>query len=138
MGWTAAGNDLTIPGWTLFSILFFWQIPHFLAIAWMYRDEYAKAGFIMLPSVDPEGQRTGHQAVSHTLALLLASLGPVAFGLAGPIYFFGALAFGILFLSCAVQFARGLTLLRARYLFFASILYLPLLLVLMVLDKIKH
>jgi protoheme IX farnesyltransferase len=138
MGWTAARGELAGEGWALFAILFFWQIPHFLAIAWMYRDEYAKAGFVMLPSVDPDGFRTGRQAVSHTLGLLTVSLLPFLFRLAGPLYALGALVLGTLFLGCAWQFSRQLTRVRARALFFASILYLPLLLGLMVLDKVKH
>ena len=137
MGWTAARNELSTEGWVLFAILFFWQIPHFLAIAWIYRDEYAKAGFIMLPGVDPKGVRTASQAVSHTIALLAASLGPVVFRLAGPIYLVGALLLGIAFFYCAVQFSRRLGLPEARRLFFISIIYLPLLLGLLVLDKIK-
>ena len=138
MGWTAARNELSGEGWSLFAILFFWQIPHFLAIAWMYREEYAKAGFVMLPAVDPEGFRTGRQAVSHTLALVFVSLCPVMFRLAGPVYFAGSLALGLTFVGFAFLFSRQLTLRRARQLFFASILYLPLLLGLMVFDKIKH
>jgi protoheme IX farnesyltransferase len=137
MGWTAATNELTGAGWALFAILFFWQIPHFLAIAWIYRDEYKSAGFVMLPGVDPNGERTAHQAVSHTLGLLLVSLCPVLFGLAGAVYLFGALLIGVLFLLAAFAFARQLNIARARQLFLASIIYLPLLLGLMVLDKIK-
>jgi heme o synthase len=138
MGWTAATNELTGAGWSLFAILFFWQIPHFLAIAWLYRDEYAKAGFVMLPCVDPNGERTGHQAVSHALGLLCVSLCPVLFRFAGVIYFFGALLMGLLFLGAAIGFARQLSVPRARQLFFASIIYLPLLLGLMVLDKVRY
>jgi protoheme IX farnesyltransferase len=138
MGWTAARNELTGEGWALFLILFFWQIPHFLAIAWMYREEYAQAGFVMLPSVDPDGFRTGRQAVSHTLGLLTVSLTPFLFRLTGPAYLFGAIVLGTLFLGAAVLFSRQLTRPRARQLFFASILYLPLLLGLMVFDKLKH
>jgi heme o synthase len=138
MGWTAATGELGGAGWALFAILFFWQIPHFLAIAWLYRDEYARAGFVMLPAVDPSGERTAHQAVSHTLGLLFVSLCPVLFGVAGPIYFFGALLIGVIFLVAAFAFARQLNALRARQLFFASIIYLPLLLGLMVFDKIKY
>ena len=138
MGWTGAGNGLTHGGWALFAILFFWQIPHFLAIAWMYREDYARAGFVMLPSVDPEGTRTGRQAISHTLGLLFVSLCPVLFGVASTVYFLGALVLGLIFLGAAVGFARQMTLRSARQLFFVSILYLPLLLVLMVLDKVKH
>ncbi len=138
MGWTAARNELTGEGWALFAILFFWQIPHFLAIAWMYREEYAQAGFVMLPSVDPEGFRTGRQAVSHTLGLLTVSLTPFLFRLAGPVYLLGAIILGTVFLGAAVLFSRQLTRPRARQLFFISILYLPLLLGLMVFDKLKH
>ena len=138
MGWTAAGNPLSAEGWALFAILFFWQIPHFFAIAWLYRDEYAKAGFVMLPTVDPEGLRTGSQAVNHTFGLLLASLAPFVFRLAGPVYLAGALVLGAAFLVLAFQFSRRLTTRSARLLFFLSIIYLPLLLGLMVLDKVKH
>ena len=137
MGWTAARGQLSVEGWALFAILAFWQLPHFLAIAWMYRDEYAKAGFKMLPLVDPEGHRTGRQAVSHTLGLLPVSLCPFLFKLTGPVYLVGALLLGAAFLWFAIQFARHLTIPRARQLFFASILYLPLLLAVMVLDKLK-
>jgi protoheme IX farnesyltransferase len=137
MGWTAARGEITPEGYALFAILFFWQIPHFLAIAWLYREEYAKAGFVMLPGVDPEGFRTGRQAVSHTLALLFVSLLPFVFRLAGPVYLLGALLLGTLFLLAAFVFSRQLSPARARQLFFASILYLPVLLGLMVFDKIK-
>ena len=135
MGWTAARGEVTAEGWALFAIQAFWQLPHFLAIAWMYRDEYAKAGFVMLPVVDPQGHRTGRQAVIHTLALLSASLCPFWFGLAGPVYLAGAAVLGLVFLWFAVQFARRLTIPSARQLFYASVLYLPLLLSLMVWDK---
>ena len=138
MGWTAATGEMTGAGWALFAILFFWQIPHFLAIAWMYRDEYAKAGFVMLPGVDPTGERTAHQAVSHAIGLLLVSLCPVMFRVAGPVYFFGSFALGLVFLGTAIAFARQMNASRARQLFFASIIYLPLLLGLMVFDKIKY
>jgi protoheme IX farnesyltransferase len=137
MGWTAARGQLSAEGWALFAILAFWQLPHFLAIAWIYRDEYAKAGFVMLPSVDPNGQRTGRQAVCHTLGLLPVSLCPFLFHLSGPVYLFGALTLGLAFMWFAVQFSRHLSLSRARQLFYASILYLPLLLTVMVLDKVK-
>ena len=137
MGWTAARNELSGEGWALFAILFFWQIPHFLAIAWMYREEYEKAGFVMLPGVDPGGHRTGRQAVSHAWGLLLVSLLPVLFRMAGAAYLAGALVLGLVFLGCAWKFSRGLTRPLARRLFLASILYLPLLLGLMVFDKIK-
>jgi protoheme IX farnesyltransferase len=137
MGWTAARGELTVEGWGLFAILAFWQLPHFLAIAWIYRDEYAKAGFKMLPMVDPEGHRTGRQAVSHTLGLLPVSLSPFLFHIAGPVYLVGALLLGLAFIWFAIQFSRHLTIPRARQLFYVSILYLPLLLAVMVLDKVK-
>ena len=98
MGWTAARGELSGEGWALFAILAFWQIPHFFAIAWMYRDEYAKAGFVMLPNVDPSGRRTAQQTVSHALALLIASLAPFALKMAGPVYLAAALIFGAAFL----------------------------------------
>ena len=137
MGWTAARGEINIEGWSLFAILFFWQLPHFLAIAWMYREDYAKAGFAMLPMFDPDGRRTSGQAVSHTLGLLPISLCPFMFGLEGGIYLIGALVLSLGFVWQAIRFSRDLTLQRARGLFYASIIYLPLLLGLMVLDKIR-
>jgi len=137
MGWTAARGEMSGGGWALFAILAFWQLPHFMAIAWMYRDEYAKAGFVMLPVVDPSGERTANQAVCYTLGLLPVSLCPFLFHLTGNIYLFGAFALGLVFIWFAIQFARELTVGRARQLFYVSIIYLPLMLVLMVLDKVK-
>lgn len=137
MGWTAARGHLSADGWALFGILAIWQLPHFMAIAWMYRDEYARAGFKMLPVVDPEGHRTGSQAVTHTLALVPVSLCPALLRLTGPVYLVGALVLGVAFIWAAIQFSRQLTLARARQLFYVSILYLPLLLGLMVLDKAR-
>ncbi len=145
MGWAAARDGVSREGWALFAILFFWQLPHFLAIAWLYREEYARAGYVMLPVRDPDGTRTGRQAVSHTLGLIAVSIcpavvtsGPGSMPVAGTIYFFGALLLGLGFLWCAIQFSRELTRVRARQLFFASILYLPLLFGLMALDKVRH
>ena len=138
MGWTAARGQISGEGWALFAILFFWQLPHFLAIAWMYRDEYARAGYKMLPVVDPDGQRTSRQAVCHTLGLLPVSLFPFLFKMVGPVYCLGALILGLIFLGFAISFSRQMTQARARHLFYASIIYLPLLLGLMVLDKIKN
>ncbi len=138
MGWTAARGEINVGGWSLFAILFFWQLPHFLAIAWLYREDYARAGFAMLPVVDAEGQKTGRQTVSHTLGLLTMSLFPAVCGLAGWNYFFAALVFGLVFLGFAIRFAQQLTLASARRLFLVSILYLPVLLGWMVFDKIKN
>ena len=144
MGWTAARGELSGESWVLFAILAFWQMPHFFSIAWIYRDEYAKAGFKMLPVVDPDGRRTGQQAVSHALALLMVSLCPFVFKMAGGFYLAGAVVLGAGYLWFAFQFLRQLrfaraelSLARARQLFLASIIYLPLLLTIMVLDKVK-
>lgn len=137
MGWAAARGELGGGGWALFAILTVWQLPHFYAIAWIYRDEYAKAGFQMLPNVDPDGSRTAQHAVSHTVALLLISLCPFLFHLAGLVYLTGAIVLGTGFFWCALRFARELGVERARQLFFASIVYLPLLLAVLVLDKVK-
>src|SRR5271170_2956274 len=114
MGWTAARGELSGEGWALFAILAFWQLPHFFAIAWMYRDEYAKAGFVMLPNVDPDGSRTAQQSVSNTLALLAVSLCPFVFKMTGTIYLAGAIILGLGFLFYAIQFSRQLTHARAR------------------------
>lgn len=135
MGWTAAYGEVTLGGWSLFSILLFWQLPHFLAIAWIYRGEYEEAGYVMLPAVDPCGEKTARQAVCHTFGLLPVSLAPFVFRLAGEIYLFGALILGMAFLWSAIQFSRTLDRDGARKLFFMSILYLPLLLGLLVFDR---
>lgn len=135
MGWVAARGEITPAGWALFAILFFWQMPHFYAIAWLCREDYERAGFVMLPSVDTDGRRTAAGAISHTLGLLPASLSPFVLKLAGPLYLAGAVALGGIFLWQAVRFGRALNEREARRLFYASILYLPLLLGLMVLDK---
>ena len=137
LGWAAAHGHVTIGGWSLFAILFFWQLPHFLAISWLYRDDYERAGFAMLSVSDPGGHRTSRHAVAHTLGLLSVSLCPFAFHLAGVTYLVGALAAGVTFLWFAVRFSRGLTLGQARQLFYVSLLYLPVLLSLMVLDKVR-
>ena len=137
MGWTAARDDISGGGWALFAILFFWQLPHFLAIAWIYREDYARAGFAMLPVLDPDGRRTSSQALSHTLGLLPVSLSPFVFKLAGPVYLASALILGAIFAVAAIRFARELTIARARALFFVSIIYLPLLFMALALDKIK-
>jgi protoheme IX farnesyltransferase len=137
MGWTAARGEITADGWSLFAILFFWQLPHFMAISWLYREEYERAGFAMLSVSDPEGYRTGRQAVCHTLGLLPISLCPFLFHLAGPIYFVSALLLSGTFLGFAIQFSRKLTQRHARQLFYVSILYLPVLLGLMVFDKVR-
>lgn len=135
MGWTAARGTVDMDGWSLFVILFFWQLPHFLAIAWMHRDQYGKAGYVMLPNVDPTGQRTGYHALLHAVGLLPVSLFPVVLGLAGNFYFVGAFLLTLVFIGCAFLFACDRNDQSARRLFFYSILYLPLLFGLMVFDK---
>jgi heme o synthase len=137
IGWTAARNSLDIEGLSLFGILFFWQISHFLAIAWLYRDEYAKAGFVMLSVVDTQGKRTGRIAVLHTLGLFGVSLVPVVLGLAGQVYLVAGLVLGLLFVWFSLQFALKMSLPTARHAFYASILYLPMLLLIISLDKVK-
>ncbi|MCX6930410.1 MAG: heme o synthase [Verrucomicrobia bacterium] len=137
MGWTAARGELGREGLALFAIQACWQLPHFMAIAWIYREEYARAGFQMLPVIDPQGRRTGRQALGYALALLVVSLCPFLFHLTGPIYLASALVLGLVFAWFAFQFAHDAAVPRARQLFYASLLYLPLLLAVMVLDKIK-
>jgi len=136
MGWAAARGELSPGGWALFAILAFWQMPHFFAIAWIYKDEYAKAGFQMLPAVDPDGSRTAHQAVSHTLGLLVVSLSPFVLQLAGEIYLVAAILLGGFYLWRAIQFGRKLDEPSAKQLFLASIIYLPLLLIALVANKL--
>jgi len=137
MGWTAARGTLGSEGLTLFAIQAFWQLPHFMAIAWIYRDEYARAGFKMLPAVDRQGCRTGRQALGYTIALLVAGVCPFLLKLAGPIYLACALVLGLSFVWFAFRFRRELSLVSARQLFYLSLIHLPLLMTVMVLDKIK-
>jgi protoheme IX farnesyltransferase len=107
IGWAAATGDLSVAGWSLFALQFFWQIPHFMAIAWLYRDDYARAGLKMLPVVEPSGERTGVQSISHSLGLLAASLSPVVLGLAGAACLAVALTLGLAMLVLAVRFAAA-------------------------------
>lgn len=135
MGWTAAANDITLGAWALFAMQFLWQFPHFLAIAWMYREEYAKAGILMLPVVEPSGKITARQIVMFTIMLIPVSLAPFFFGLSGPIFLVGAVILGVLFLFASIQAARAKTNEKAKRLLLASVIYLPLLFMLMVADK---
>ncbi len=137
IGWAAARGEIGAGGWVLFGIQAFWQLPHFMAIAWIYREEYARAGFQMLSVVDPDGRRTGRQAVLHTALLLPITLLPFVLKLAGPFYLCGAVLLGFSFFWLAVQFASGLTIGLARRLFYFSLIHLPVLLTLMVVDKIR-
>jgi protoheme IX farnesyltransferase len=132
IGWVAARGQYNLEGGLLFAILWFWQMPHFLAIAWMYREDYASGGFIMLTANDPEGLMTARQAFLYSLCLLLTTLMPGVMGFNSPLYFFGALALGAAFSVFAFRFLLQRDRTTARNLFFASILYLPLLLGLLV------
>jgi heme o synthase len=134
IGWTAGRGAIDVGGWALFAIVFLWQIPHFMAIAWMYRDDYRRAGFPMLPVVEPDGTRTGRQAALYALALLPVSLVPSVVGVAGIAYFWIALALGLSFFVLAARFARVRSEARARALFYGSLLYLPLIWAAMILD----
>jgi protoheme IX farnesyltransferase len=125
IGWAAASESLDAGAFLLFAILFLWQVPHFLAIAWLYRDDYARAAFPMLPVLDREGSFTARQAVVHSLALLLVSLAPYAAGLVGPGYLLGAFLLGVALTLFAVRLAHARDLVSARGLFLASVLYLP-------------
>jgi protoheme IX farnesyltransferase len=135
IGWTAATGSLSQGAWVLFGIVFLWQLPHFLAIAWMYRDDYARAGFPMLPVIEPDGRSTARQAVLYTVALLPLALAPTLVGMSGSIYFAGALTLTLLFLVMAIRFAATRAVRDARRLFFSSIIYLPLLWVLMIANR---
>jgi protoheme IX farnesyltransferase len=136
IGWTAAAGRLEPGAGLLFAILFLWQLPHFLAIAWLYREDYARGGLPMLPVVDPSGRLAGRQAVVHTIALVGVSVTPWAVHLAGPIYLAGALGAGAAFLAVAVRTARLRTLPAARALFVASVLYLVVLCGLLLADRV--
>src|SRR6476469_5921984 len=116
--------------------MFLWQLPHFLAIAWMYRDDYARAGFPMLPVIEPDGRSTARQSVVYASALIPLSLAPTLMHMTGDAYFAGALVLGVLFLWLSVRFARTRADADARRVFFGSILYLPLLWILMIVDKL--
>jgi protoheme IX farnesyltransferase len=134
IGFTAASGIITLESWILFAILFLWQFPHFLAIAWMYRHQYAKAGILMLPVVEPEGKITARQIVIFSILLLLVSLAPFFLNFAGFIYLAGAVLLGGWFLYASIQAARQKTDLQARKLLLVSIFYLPLIFALLVFD----
>ena len=136
IGWAAARGSLGSEAWALFAILFCWQMPHFLAIAWMYREDYARGGFVMLTHLDESGYATGRQAVNFSFALLLVSLTPSLLGMAGKAYFFGAFLLGAGMILGAVRMQLEPNRAHAKQLFFASIAYLPLLLGLMAADKL--
>ena len=133
-GWVAATGRIDPGAWVLFAILFAWQHPHFFAIAWMFRDDYRAAGFKMLPVVEPTGKRTFRQTLGFSVLLIGVSLLPTVIGIAGWFYFYGALLIGLGVLVVAVGFARKHGMVDARRLLKATVLYLPLLLLLIFLD----
>lgn len=135
-GWVAARESFGGEAWVLFAIMFLWQIPHSLAIAWLYRDDYARAGLRLLPVVEPDGYSTGRQVVANCLALLAVGLLPTLIGMTGPLYFIVALVLGVGFLGFGIDLARSYTTAAARRLLLASLVYLPLTFVLMAMDKV--
>lgn len=135
IGWCAVRSEITLEAWLLFLILFLWQVPHFLAIAWMYREEYARAGLVMLPVVDPRGERTSQQMIGYCLALVAVSLMPAVAGAAGVVYLAGAVLLGLSFLASALAFQRQRSLRQARIVLRTSLVYLPGLLALLLVDR---
>jgi protoheme IX farnesyltransferase len=136
IGWAAARGSLSEGGWILFAILFVWQFPHFMAIAWMYREDYARAGIRMLPVVDPSGDVTFRVIVSMSAVLVPVSLLPAVMGMAGIRYFFGALVLGMLLLQVSLWANRSRTNVRAKWLMHATVAHIPLLLGWMIFDKL--
>ena len=136
IGWTASHGSIAYGGATLFTLVFLWQIPHFMAIAWLYREDYGKAGFPMLPVIEPQGRRAGRQAVWYSIALVPVSLLPTYVGIAGSVYFASAFVLGITLLVLAVRFSATRSDAAARALFFGSITYLPLIWIIMIANKL--
>lgn len=135
IGWAGATGHLSSEAWVLYGILFLWQFPHFLAIAWMYREDYARAGLLMLPRGDAEGRAMARMIVGYSLALLPISLLPTMMGQAGIVYFLGALVLGLMYLHSSARLAMARTNVLAKRLLMASIVYLPLVFALLMLDK---
>ncbi len=136
MGWAAFSGHLGAGAWALFGILFFWQLPHFLSIAWMYRSDYARAGYPMLPVLEPDGASTARQAVLWAAALVPLSLVPSALGLTGMVYAVGASVLGLGYLAASITFGRRRTGTSGRRLLLASVLYLPGILAVMLADRL--
>jgi len=136
IGWTAGAGSLGKGAVLLFAILFFWQLPHFAAIAWQYRDDYARGGYPMLPVIDPQGRRTQLHLITHTVGLIVVSLFPAMSGMAGAVYAIAAVSLGLAFLLSGIVFLTRMTREAARLHVLASIAYLPLLLAVMMVDKV--
>jgi protoheme IX farnesyltransferase len=135
MGWTAAANDISIGAWALFAMQFLWQFPHFLSIAWIFRSEYARAGIRMLPAIEPDGKITARQIVLFSLMLLPTSLAPFFFSLCGWVFLIGGAILGLWMLYASIVAARAKTDAANKKLLLVSVIYLPLLFILMVADK---
>jgi protoheme IX farnesyltransferase len=135
IGWAAAGGRLTADAWLLFAIVLLWQFPHFMSIAWMYREDYARAGYLVLPAGECKGRFVTWQCLLPALGLFAVALVPALRGQSGNVYFAGALVFGGVFLYFSTRFALQRSIACARQLLFASILYLPVLFALLALDK---
>ena len=136
IGWAAARGSLSLGGWVLFAILFFWQFPHFMAIAWIYREDYARAGIQMLPVVDKKGDATFRQIIMTSAILVWVSALPSVLGMAGIGYFFGALVLGMILLQVGLWANRSRTNLRAKWLMHATVAHIPILLLWLVLDRL--
>jgi len=134
IGWVAARGDLSVDAWILFAIMFLWQIPHTLAIAYLYREDFAKAGIQFLPVIDPDGASTNRQVLMHCGALWVVSFLPTLIGIAGALYFVTAFFLGAAFLSSGIKLVLTPSRASARRLLFASLIYLPMLLLVMALD----
>jgi heme o synthase len=137
IGWAAATGTISLGAWVLFAILFFWQFPHFMAIAWMYREDYGRAGILMLPVVDKKGDATFRQIVITSTVLVWVSVLPSLMGMAGLNYFFGALVLGMFLLQVSLWANRSRTNVRAKWLMHATVAHIPILLAWMILDKIR-
>lgn len=138
IGWAAATNSLSAGGWVLFGIVFIWQMPHFLAIAWMFRDDYASAGIPLLPVIEPDGRATGRQTVLYAAALLPFSLLPTAVGMASAYSLVGGLTLGAILLFLSIEFASSRSMASAKRLFYGTLLYLPLLWIVLLVDHFLH
>jgi protoheme IX farnesyltransferase len=138
IGWVAARGSLSKEAWLLFAIMVLWQFPHFMAIAWMYREDYARAGIKMLPVIDPKGTRTFRQIIGCAIVLLPVSLFMTLLGLTGILYFFGAVVLGFALIQLCLWASASRTNVRAKWLMHATVLHLPLLLGLMMFDKIQR
>jgi protoheme IX farnesyltransferase len=135
IGFAAASGTLTWNAWILFAILLLWQFPHFYAIAWMYKEDYARAGIRMLPVVEPDGRSTARRILLYSLALIPISLMPKFLAMAGNVYLYGALALGLAFLYYGLRIRTDRTRQQARRVLLASVIYLPLLFSLMLIDR---